>query len=473
ISLVSARLRYSESQVRRSEQRFRALVHHSTDAISIIDANGVISWESPSIANVLGYHPAERIGRPAADFVHADNLDLTNETIGVLSSIPGAEAIAEVQARHKDGSWRWIEARARNVLDEETVGGIVVNFSDVTKRHRDEALRRQLAAIVESSSDAITAQTPDGTVLSWNSAAEAMYGYTAGEMIGTSILRIVPIERLDEVGEMLRLVAAGVDVAAVETQRVCCDGTLVDVSLSLSGVRDGTGRVVAVASIARDITDEVAARRALADREESFRLLFAANPQPMWVYDVTSMSFLEINDAAVRHYGYERRIFEAMPVTALGPLTEGPARHVLADGRVIDVEVTSHRLEFAGHDAVLVAVQDVTERNALDAQLRHQAFHDSLTGLSNRALFGDRVQHALGRRTGGDHPILLLLDLDRFKLVNDSLGHAVGDEMLIEVARRLESAVRLGDTVARLGGDEFAILLEDCEVAAAERQASR
>ncbi|HMC67908.1 MAG TPA: EAL domain-containing protein, partial [Mycobacteriales bacterium] len=111
--------------------------------------------------------------------------------------------------------------------------------------------------------------------------------------------------------------------------------------------------------------------------------------------------------------------------------------------------------------------------NALDAQLRHQAFHDSLTGLSNRALFGDRVQHALGRRTGTDHPILLLLDLDRFKLVNDSLGHAVGDEMLIEVARRLEASVRLGDTVARLGGDEFAILLEDCEIAAAERQASR
>ena len=113
-----------------------------------------------------------------------------------------------------------------------------------------------------------------------------------------------------------------------------------------------------------------------------------------------TMSFLEVNDAAVRHYGYERDAFLAMPVTSLGPLTEGPARHVLADGRVIDVEMTSHRLEFAGHDAVLVAVQDVTERNALDAQLRHQAFHDSLTGLSNRALFSDRVEHALGRRTG-------------------------------------------------------------------------
>src|SRR5206468_9121302 len=89
-------------------------------------------------------------------------------------------------------------------------------------------------------------------------------------------------------------------------------------------------------------------------------------------------------------------------------------RHLLADGRIIDVEITSHRLEFAGRDAVLVAIKDVTDRNALDAQLRHQAFHDSLTGLSNRALFNDRVEHALGRRIGVGPAVVLLLDLDRF-----------------------------------------------------------
>src|SRR3954468_4422409 len=88
VSLVSARLRHSEAQVRRSEQRFKALLHHSTDAISIIDAYGIIRWKSPTLTNVLGYEPSERVGRLASDFVHDDDLALTGETIAVLASVP-------------------------------------------------------------------------------------------------------------------------------------------------------------------------------------------------------------------------------------------------------------------------------------------------------------------------------------------------------------------------------------------------
>jgi PAS domain S-box-containing protein len=266
VSLVAARLHHSEEEVRASGQRFRALVHHSTDVVSVIDAEGVIRWESPSITKVLGYEPDERTGRVATDFVHPDHLALAGETLAVLAAVPGSAAIAEVQVLHKDGTWRWCEARGHNVLEDPAVGGIVVNFTDVTERHADEAVRRQLAAIVESSNDAITAETKHGIVLSWNSAAERMYGYRADEMLGDSIMTIVPADRADELGEMYRRVAAGGIVAAAETQRVCRDGSLLDVSLSLSPVYDAAGTVVAVASIARDISDEIRARRALADR---------------------------------------------------------------------------------------------------------------------------------------------------------------------------------------------------------------
>ena len=110
---------------------------------------------------------------------------------------------------------------------------------------------------------------------------------------------------------------------------------------------------------------------------------------------------------------------------------------------------------------VILSLRDITERQALEQELRHQAFHDALTGLANRALFEDRLAHALaGARRHGRPIAVLFLDLDDFKTINDSLGHAVGDELLRTAARRIAAEVRVTDTAARLGGDEFAVLLE-------------
>lgn len=111
---------------------------------------------------------------------------------------------------------------------------------------------------------------------------------------------------------------------------------------------------------------------------------------------------------------------------------------------------------------IVLNTRDISERKAFEEQLQHQAFHDSVTSLANRALFKDRVEHALERQSRGDRPIsVLFMDLDDFKTINDSLGHAAGDRMLAEVGERLKTCLRSADTAARLGGDEFAILLED------------
>jgi diguanylate cyclase len=128
--------------------------------------------------------------------------------------------------------------------------------------------------------------------------------------------------------------------------------------------------------------------------------------------------------------------------------------------------------ELRGTEGVLRA--SLSERDALAAQLEHQAFHDSLTDLANRALFNDRVRHAMARaRRDGGGPAVLFLDLDDFKVVNDNLGHGAGDRLLREVAARLRSCLREHDTVGRLGGDEFAILAEDTDLATARRLAER
>jgi diguanylate cyclase (GGDEF)-like protein/PAS domain S-box-containing protein len=111
--------------------------------------------------------------------------------------------------------------------------------------------------------------------------------------------------------------------------------------------------------------------------------------------------------------------------------------------------------------ALVVNQRDITERKTLEEKLRYQASHDVLTGLPNRALFSDRLEHALGRRERtGETLVVMLLDLDDFKSVNDTLGHHAGDNLLVNVAESLRTATRPGDTVCRLGGDEFAVLLE-------------
>lgn len=132
------------------------------------------------------------------------------------------------------------------------------------------------------------------------------------------------------------------------------------------------------------------------------------------------------------------------------------------DGSYVYAEtISSDLLENDAVRGFVLTSRDVTERRVLEDQLRHQAFHDPLTDLANRALFADRVQHALARRSGrSDFPAILFLDLDDFKAVNDSLGHSGGDVLLRSVGRRLRDCIRSEDTAARLGGDEFGILLD-------------
>jgi len=164
----------------------------------------------------------------------------------------------------------------------------------------------------------------------------------------------------------------------------------------------------------------------------------------------------------------------AAGTSATQAITDWHLRH--RDGALMAFEVLSNNmLDDALVGGIVLTMRDVSERRALEVQLKHQAFHDALTGLPNRALFHDRAEHALARTAQrGSVVALLLLDLDDFKIVNDTRGHAAGDELLIQVAARLRSTVRGGATVSRLGGDEFAVLVEDlADVSEAESFARR
>lgn len=215
-------------------------------------------------------------------------------------------------------------------------------------------------------------------------------------------------------------------------------------------------------------------------REASIRLLFENNPLPMFVVSRDNLAILAVNNAAIAHYGYTRKDFSLISfrdiqngelilpfesgVQPIGQTEEAQLfKHYRRDGRSIEVEVYVRPLIHEGDEALLIAAIDVTERRKADRKAAYMARHDALTSLPNRHLLAERMQLAMARAKRGDRMALLLLDLDNFKVVNDTLGHAAGDELLQIVADRLKTALRETDTVARLGGDEFAVLIVDLD----------
>ena len=212
----------------------------------------------------------------------------------------------------------------------------------------------------------------------------------------------------------------------------------------------------------------------LKQREASFRLLFDSNPVPMIVCALEGEHILAVNDAAVAHYGYSRAEFRRLSIRSLqafdrdlpwaGELSgdERAARtwkHVKADGTLIDLVIYSRNLVHEGQPAVLLALMDITERKRAESRLAFLAQHDGLTGLPNRNLLRQQMDEALLRsRRSTEKVAVLVLGLDHFKSVNDTLGHGVGDKLLRGVARRLRSILREEDVLARLNSDEFAII---------------
>jgi diguanylate cyclase (GGDEF)-like protein/PAS domain S-box-containing protein len=208
---------------------------------------------------------------------------------------------------------------------------------------------------------------------------------------------------------------------------------------------------------------------------DAFQTLFNSAPLPMWVYDREDLKFLAVNDAAVLLYGHSREQFLSKTVFDIRPAEDRDElreiidlggyefedrswRHRKANGTTIDANVYTQAVTYEGRAGALVTMVDVTKRRQSEARISHMAHHDAMTGLANRSLLQLNINHALTRVRYGGRCALLCIDLDRFKEVNDSLGHALGDELLRAVSGRLRNCVREADTVARLGGDEFAIV---------------
>ncbi|MCC0175794.1 EAL domain-containing protein [Waterburya agarophytonicola K14] len=370
-------------------------------------------------------------------------------------------------------------SRVEEVLSENQ--RLRLQFQELTER---EALFRQIAENVREVFFVISAKTDEILYISptyekvWGRSCQSLY-----EEPQSWLFAIHPEDSFKALATIETQFRTGDDFEE-EYRIIRPDESICWVRVRAFPVRDVMGKVNRFVGIAEDITNRRESEEALRKSEEQFRLTFEMAPIGMAISSLKG-KFRRVNQALCDALGYTQeellgvsfaeishpedweahRNLEQLLIQGKETDFQIEKRFIAKDGRIVDTllkvlvvhDSDGKPLHFNNQ------IVDITERKSMEKQLRHDALHDALTGLPNRALFMDRLEQQLKKSQNNESYLfaVLFLDLDRFKVVNDSVGHLVGDKLLIEIARRLEKSIAPTDTVARLGGDEFTILLEN------------
>jgi PAS domain S-box-containing protein len=349
------------------------LLHRMSDR-TFVDVN-------EAFTAMLGWPRHEVVGRSTADLGMVE--PATSAQLREHLDVVRALRDVELAVRTRTGESRHV-LMACEIITLHDEPHTVTTFVDITARREAYTTARRLAAIVASSDDAIIGKNLEGTVTSWNAGAEAIFGYTADEMIGSPIARLIPPDRMDEETRILARLARGEVVEQFETRRLRKNGEFIEVSMTASPIRDAEGRVVGASKLARDIGERRRAELARAATEKRYRTLFEHAPNGILIADRESR-YLDANESICRMLGYTRE--ELLRMTAAEivapaeiPFIE-PALHSILgtndyrrewqfrrkDGTTFPGEVVATTMP----DGTLVAmVQDVSERKHHEARLR-------------------------------------------------------------------------------------------------------
>ncbi|HEV2722133.1 MAG TPA: PAS domain S-box protein, partial [Thermoanaerobaculia bacterium] len=461
--------RRSEQAMRESEHRYRTLFDGNPLPMWIYDFETLrFLGVNDAAVRTYGYSKDEFLRMRITDIRPAEELPRMHARLGELR-----ERTAPTLFRHrkKDGTIFYAEVTSYEFVTGGRRARLVISV-DVTERQRAEQLVREseerYRSLVELSPDAIMLHADRRFIFLNASAVELLGAQSAEELIDTPIIDRVHPDSRANVAARLRTLDEGRDVPMIEEKFLRLDGSVVEVEVAaIAFVFNGKP---AVQVVARDISQRK-------EIEERYRLLFERNLAGVFRTTVDGR-ILDCNDALARIFGYRDRnellersardvYFDPQDRESVlnelrdrGSLTNVETRMRRADGTELwvleNVTLIEPRSEMEG------TIIDITERKSAQEQIEYQAFHDVLTGLPNRRLFRDRIGVALAHARRQRRGIaVMFLDLDQFKLVNDTLGHTVGDALLQAVAYRLVGCVRAEDTVARMGGDEFTLLVSD------------
>ena len=313
------RRRQTEEALRESEQKYRSLISNIPDVVWTADSNLNFLFVSDSVERVTGFSSDEVLRHGVRLFVESLHPDDVGGFLGAFEAAVARNELRDLEcrARRKDGGWIWVHIRPIARYEKAGVCYVDGLCSDVTARKRAEETRGFLASMVESSDDAIVGNSTDGTILSWNKGAELLYGYRAEEVIGRKASLLAPPERVEEHRQLLERIRAGETIAGFETLRLRKDGIPVDVSLTVSPIRNSAGDVAGVAAITHNISARKRTEDALRKSEEQFRQLAENIREVFFVHTPEPVRMTYLSPAYEEIWGRSREEVYARPAAWL------------------------------------------------------------------------------------------------------------------------------------------------------------
>ncbi len=481
----------AEYALQQSEEKYRNIFDFAPLGIYQSTRDGHFITANQTLARMLGYDSTQEL--LSVDMTRDIYYNAT-EREQLIDEYEGAGGPRdyEVLWKKKDGTPVWVQLNAHAVTGYGRTLYFEGFVADITERKAAQdsfaAANAQRKAVLDAAIRvSVIATDPHGRISVFNAGAERMLGYSAEEMIGrASLLDLHDPDEIAHYGaalsaefhrpigafDVLVTRAALEDLEEREWTYIRATGERRTVQVAVTALRADDGLITGFLHVGSDITERKRTEEKL--RQQSTAI--AASMDGIGILN-ERLEFTYVNDALAKLYGYprpqmmldqplgqlydeaenERLAVTIVPAVRNRGFWRGEATGRRRDGFPFPQEISLTAIEGGG---MVCVVRDITERTYAEEQIKHLAYHDVLTGLPNRLLFKDRLTVALSHaQRDRSWLAVLFLDLDRFKVINDSLGHNIGDQLLQSVAARVQSCVRESDTVARLGGDEFTLLL--------------
>lgn len=468
-----------DRRLKKSEERYRRITDNMQDMVSLVDTDGMILYVSPTHTTVLGYQPEELLGATIFEFLHPEDLEEAQSIFrSELSSL--AKTRVEFRARHAKGHYLWLEALGNLMLDEQNqVIAVVLGCRDITERkNTEEELRgseERYRSLVENISDVIYTLDTQGKILYISPAVERLSKYKAEDLLNRSFTDFIHPDDLPGLLESYERTIQG-RYESSEFRIFDNDGSVRYVRTSSRLIKKGE-EVLGLTAVMSDITESKLAEEALRVSEERYRMVVESQTELICRFR-KDYSLTFVNHAFCRYFQREK---DTLIGSSFIPFiqkedTDVVLSHLSSIGKDNTVAAVEARVAVPGGEtrwvnwttqAILnepegvIEMQsvgrDITDSKMLESKLKYMSMHDSLTGLYNRAYFDEEMKRLESSRS---MPVGVVVgDINGLKIVNDTLGHQRGDELIRVAGDILRGCFRESDMVARIGGDEFAVLL--------------